>query len=268
MKKTLLEYRFPEELKTLSLRELELLSYEIRDFLIENVSRTGGHLASNLGVVELTIALHRAFESPRDKIIWDVGHQSYVHKILTGRAAQFDTLRQYHGLSGFPKREESCHDFFDTGHSSTSISAAAGFAAARDLSGDDFEVVAVIGDGALTGGLAYEAMNNLGAGKSKVYVILNDNGMSISKNTGGMSQHLGKLRTSRTYLDLKKQLKKTLKGIPSVGEDHYHGVEHLRDSIKYAIATGGALFEELGFTYLGPVDGHDIEDLLVVLVMA
>ena len=181
----------------MSCEEMELLSYAIREFLIEHVAKTGGHLASNLGVVELTLALHRLFDSPEDKIIWDVGHQSYVHKILTGRAEDFDTLRQFGGLSGFPKGKESVHDAFDTGHSSTSISAAAGYAAARDIQGKDYEVIAVIGDGSLTGGMAYEALNNIGASKSKVIVILNDNGMSISPNIGGISRHLGSLRTSK-----------------------------------------------------------------------
>jgi len=197
MSKDLKEYDFPADLKSMDIKDLELLSYAIRDFLIDKVSKTGGHLASNLGIVELTIALHRIFDSPHDKIIWDVGHQSYVHKILTGRADAFDSLRQIGGLSGFPKAKESKHDVFDTGHSSTSVSAAAGMAAARDLKGESHEVIAVIGDGSLTGGMAYEALNNVGASKSKVIVILNDNGMSISRNIGGVSQHLSKLRTSR-----------------------------------------------------------------------
>ena len=267
MNKTLLDYKFPEELKKLSERELELLSYEIRDFLIEKVSKNGGHLASNLGVVELTIALHKVFDSPKDKLIWDVGHQSYVHKILTGRAANFDGLRQFNGLSGFPKRGESIHDMFDTGHSSNSISAAMGYAAARDLEGDDHSVVAIIGDGALTGGMAYEALNNAGSSHSKMIVILNDNEMSIGKNIGGISQHLAKLRASHTYLDFKKQLKKTLKGIPGVGEGLYNRIEHFRDTIKYAFVPGG-IFEQLGFKYFGPVDGHNIRDLVEILSFA
>ena len=212
LKKKITDYHFPDDLKDMTDRELELLSYEIRDFLIENVSRTGGHLASNLGVVELTIALHRVFESPRDKIVWDVGHQSYIHKILTGRASEIGRIRCFNGISGFPKRCESEHDCFETGHSSTSISAAAGFAAARDLKSEDHQVVAVIGDGALTGGLAYEGLNNVGDSGRKMIVILNDNQMSISRNTGGIAKHLNKLRTSSTYLDFKKQMKKTLKG--------------------------------------------------------
>ena len=267
MKKTILDYQFPEELKTRSERELELLTYEIRDFLIEKVSKNGGHLASNLGVVELTIALHRVFDSPRDKMVWDVGHQSYVHKILTGRASSFDGLRQFNGISGFPKREESVHDMFDTGHSSNSISAAMGYAAARDLDGDDYSVIAIIGDGALTGGMAYEALNNAGSSKSKMIVILNDNEMSIGKNIGGISQHLSKLRASHTYLDFKKQLKKNVKGIPGVGEGLYSGMEHIRDTVKYAILPDG-IFEQLGFKYFGPVDGHNIRDLVELLSSA
>lgn len=267
MKKTILDYQFPEDLKTMSERDLELLTYEIRDFLIEKVSKNGGHLASNLGVVELTIALHRVFDSPKDKMVWDVGHQSYVHKILTGRAACFDGLRCLNGISGFPKREESVHDMFDTGHSSNSISAAMGYAAARDLDGDDYNVIAVIGDGALTGGMAYEALNNAGSSQSKMIVILNDNEMSIGKNIGGISQHLSKLRASQAYLDFKKQLKRTLKGIPGVGEGLYSGFEHIRDSVKYAIVPG-AIFEQLGFKYYGPVDGHNIHELMEVLSFA
>lgn len=267
MKNSLLDYNFPEELKDMSDRELDLLSYEIRDFLIDKVSKTGGHIASNLGVVELSIALHKVFDSPKDKIIWDVGHQSYVHKILTGRASCFGNLRCFNGLSGFPKRSESPHDMFDTGHSSNSISAAMGYASARDLKGEDYSVISVIGDGALTGGMAYEALNNAGSSKSKMIVILNDNEMSISKNTGGMSQHLSKLRTSQTYLDFKKQVKKKLKGIPGVGGGLYSGVEHLRDSVKYAIVPG-AIFEELGFKYFGPEDGHNIHDLVGMLNLA
>lgn len=267
MKKTIIDYNFPEDLKNMNERDLELLTYEIRDFLIEKVSQKGGHLASNLGVVELTIALHKVFDSPMDKMVWDVGHQSYVHKMLTGRAASFDSLRSLNGISGFPKREESVHDMFDTGHSSNSISAAMGYAAARDLNGDDYNVLAVIGDGALTGGMAYEALNNAGSSQSKMIVILNDNEMSIGKNTGGISQHLSKLRASHAYLDFKKQLKKTLKGIPGVGEGIYNGIEHIRDSVKYAIVPG-AIFEQLGFKYFGPVDGHNIHDLIEVLSLA
>lgn len=267
MEKRLLDYDFPADLKEMSERELGLLSYEIRDFLIEKVSKTGGHIASNLGVVELSIALHKVFESPKDKIIWDVGHQSYIHKILTGRADRFDTLREYNGLSGFPKRIESQHDMYDAGHASTSISVGMGYATARDLDGDKYEVISVIGDGALTGGIAFEALNNAGNTGAKMIVILNDNEMSIEKNNGSLSQHLGKLRASQAYLEFKKQLKKTLKCIPRVGEGIYSGFEHIRDSVKYAIVPG-AIFEELGFKYIGPIDGHNIHDLLEILNLA
>ena len=265
MSKNLTEYNFPEDLKTMSPDELNLLSYSIRDFLIENISKTGGHLASNLGVVELTIALHRVFDSPEDKIIWDVGHQSYVHKILTGRAGDFDTLRKLDGLSGFPKRKESPHDIYDTGHSSTSISAAAGIAAGRDLKGDKYDVIALIGDGSMTGGLAFEALNNLGMSKSRVIVILNDNGMSISRNIGGLSEHLGKLRTSEGYLNAKASIKKSIEKIPGIGASLRGSIAKAKDRVKYAIISGGVIFEELGFTYLGPADGHDIDDLIEVL---
>ncbi len=265
MSKSLTEYNFPEDLKSMSPDELNLLSYSIRDFLIENISKTGGHLASNLGVVELTIALHRVFDSPEDKIIWDVGHQSYVHKILTGRAGDFDTLRKLDGLSGFPKRKESPHDIYDTGHSSTSISAAAGIAAGRDLKGDKYDVIAVIGDGSMTGGLAFEALNNLGMSKSRVIVILNDNGMSISRNIGGLSEHLGKLRTSEGYLNAKASIKKSIEKIPGIGASLRGSIAKAKDRVKYAIISGGVIFEELGFTYLGPADGHDIDDLIEVL---
>lgn len=256
-----------DDIKHMSIGELELLAYEIRSYLIDNISKTGGHLASNLGVVELTIALHRVFSTPEDKLIWDVGHQSYVHKILTGRAAEFPTLRQMGGLSGFPKRSESKHDCFDTGHSSTSISAAAGMATARDLNNKDYNVVAVIGDGALTGGMAYEALNNVGASETNLIVLLNDNGMSISKNIGGISHHLNRLRTSERYIDFKKGLKETLKKIPGVGEGIFSGMEHVRDLLKYTVVDG-IFFEEMGFKYLGPIDGHDIEEVADALTLA
>ncbi|NLY71282.1 MAG: 1-deoxy-D-xylulose-5-phosphate synthase [Clostridiales bacterium] len=267
MRKKLLEYDFPSDLKKMTIKELELLTYDIRDFLIEKVSKMGGHIASNLGVVELTIALHYAFDSPRDKIIWDVGHQCYVHKILTGRADRFDTLRALNGLSGFPKRNESEHDMHDSGHASTSISIGMGYATARDLHGEDYHVIPVIGDGALTGGVALEALNSAGTAGSKMIVVLNDNEMSIDPNNGSISQHLAKLRASHGYLEFKKYLKKTLKGIPKVGEGICSGMEHIRDSVKYAIVPG-AIFEELGFKYLGPVDGHNIQDLLDIFNIA
>ncbi len=265
--KRLQEYNFPEDLKTMSEKELGLLAYAIRDFLIEKVSDTGGHLASNLGVVELTIALHRVFDSPRDKIIWDVGHQAYVHKILTGRADRFDTLRALDGLSGFPKRKESVHDMYDSGHASTSISIAAGYAAARDLGGKKGEIIAVMGDGAMTGGVAFEALNNVGSSGSKMLLILNDNEMSIDKSDGGVSRHLGKLRASKTYLGFKKQLKKTLKGLPQIGDGLYSGFEHIRDTVKFALVPG-ALFESFGFKYFGPFDGHNIQELTEALSLA
>lgn len=266
MKQQLQDGRFPEALKTMDEKQLQLLSYEIREYILDTVSKTGGHLASNLGVVELTIALHTVFDSPKDKIIYDVGHQSYIHKILTGRKDALKTIRTMDGISGFPKRCESSHDMFDSGHSSTSISAAAGYAAARDLKGEDYSVVAVIGDGALTGGVAYEALNCAGHSDSPMIVVLNDNEMSIGKNVGGMSDHLKKLRTSSAYLDFKKKMKSTLKNIPRVGEGLYSGVEHLRDSLKYAIVDG-AIFEEMGFKYFGPIDGHNIRDLIEIFTL-
>lgn len=262
MKNNIFDYNFPADIKTMSDKELGLLTYSIREFLIEKVSKTGGHIASNLGVVELTIALHRVFDCPKDRIIWDVGHQSYVHKILTGRANNFDTLRQLDGLSGFPKTSESPYDCFNTGHSTTSVSAAAGMAAARDLKGENHEVIAVIGDGSLTGGMAFEALNNIGASKSKVIVVLNDNGMSISPNIGGISKHLDSLRTSKGYLSAKKFIKNRIATIPSVGKGIAKGLAEFKNDIKYSMMDyGGVLFEELGFTYFGPVDGHDIPKL-------
>lgn len=262
--KQLQEYSFPQELKNMSIEDLELLSYQIRDFLIENIARTGGHLASNLGVVELTIALHRVFDTPQDKLIWDVGHQSYVHKMLTGRISGFETLRQFGGMSGFPKVNESPYDTFDTGHSSTSISAAAGMAAARDLAGENYHVAAIIGDGALTGGLAYEALNNVGASKDNMIVILNDNGMSIEPNTGGMSSHLSKLRSSQKYANFKHKVKKNVSRIPGVGKAAVNGMTHIRDTLKYAVIEG-AMFESLGFKYFGPIDGHSLPILIETL---
>ena len=267
MKKDFLNYDFPRDLKDMSLREMDLLSIQIREFLVDSISKTGGHLASNLGVVELTVALHKFFDTPKDKIIWDVGHQCYVHKILTGRADKFDNLRKIDGISGFPKTSESEFDVFDTGHSSCSISIATGFATARDMKGEDGEIIAVIGDGALTGGLAYEGLNNLGASKSKVIVILNDNGMSISKNTGGLSRHLSKVRVSKRYLGFKKHFGKVLKNLPGVGNRAYHGATKIRDKMKYSIVKG-VMFEQLGFTYMGPIDGHNLEELMYNLKLA
>ena len=268
MKKNILDYDFPKDLKGMSIEEMELLSYSIREFLIDKVAVNGGHLASNLGVVELTLALHRYFNSPKDKIIWDVGHQAYVHKILTGRAGEFDTLRKLDGLSGFPKAKESEHDIYDTGHSSVSISAAAGLAAARDLKGEEGEVIAVIGDGSFTGGMAYEALNNIGDSHSKVIVILNDNGMSISPNTGSMSKYLGNIRTSKGYLGAKNFVKNKIGRLPSVGETVAHGLAIFKNDLKYTLMGNGILFEELGFTYFGPVDGHDLNELADVILRA
>jgi len=265
--KGLKRYDLPEDLKTMTIEEMELLAVEIRDFLITSISKTGGHLASNLGVVELSIALHRCFDSPEDKIIWDVGHQSYVHKILTGRADGFDHLRELGGMSGFPKKSESPHDIYDSGHSSTSISIAAGLAAARDRQCQDYDAVAVIGDGALTGGIAWEALNNLGDSGSKAIVILNDNGMSIRKNTGGVSNHLSKLRVSKKYYSLKKKVTDAVDSIPTVGDSIHKGMSKVRDSLKYALVDG-VIFEELGFTYIGPVNGHDIQALLDAMKLA
>lgn len=260
MNKYLEKHDFPQDLKHMSYDDLELLTYEIRDFLIEEVSKTGGHLSSNLGVVELSIALHKSFDTPKDKLIWDVGHQTYVHKILTGRAEKFHTLRQFGGMSGFPKTCESEYDLFDTGHSSTSISLGLGMASARKLSGEDYNVVSVIGDGALTGGMAFEALNNAGNLDSKMIVVLNDNGMSISPNTGGLSKYLGRLRSSRKYISMKEQIKKNVSKVPLIGEGVVAGMQHAKDSIKYAVIDG-ILFEALGFKYLGPVDGHDIKEM-------
>ena len=268
MKKNLLDYNFPQDLKGMSIEEMELLSYSIREFLIDKVSINGGHLASNLGVVELTLALHKYFNSPKDKIIWDVGHQAYVHKILTGRAGEFDTLRKLDGLSGFPKAKESEHDIYDTGHSSVSISAAAGLAAARDLKGEEGEVIAVIGDGSFTGGMAYEALNNIGDSHSKVIVILNDNGMSISPNTGSMSKYLGNIRTSKGYLRAKNFVKYKIGRLPSVGETVANGLAVFKNDLKYTLMGNGILFEELGFTYFGPVDGHDLHELADAILKA
>lgn len=250
----------PKFLKRMSNEQLIQLSEQIRQFLIEKLSKTGGHIGPNLGVVELTIALHKVFDSPKDKLIWDVGHQSYVHKILTGRANQFDTLRQYKGLCGFPKRSESEHDVWETGHSSTSLSAAMGMAIARDLKGTNEHIVPIIGDGALTGGMALEALNHIGHEKKDVIVILNDNEMSIAPNVGALHNVLGRLRTAGKYHWVKDELEMLLKKIPAVGGKLAATAERVKDSIKYLLVSG-VFFEELGFTYFGPVDGHNFEDL-------
>jgi 1-deoxy-D-xylulose-5-phosphate synthase len=254
----------PQDIKNLSLKQLYQLADEIRAFLIENVSKTGGHLAPNLGVVELTIALHRVFNMPEDKIIWDVGHQAYVHKILTGRKDKFHTLRQYGGISGFPKIDESPYDIFSTGHSSTSVSAALGIARARDLKGEKYNVAAVIGDGALTGGMAFEALNDAGNSNTNIIVILNDNEMSISPNVGSLSRYLSKIRTAPTYITLRDDIEYIVKKIPAVGNNLFKTVERVKESLKQLLVQG-MLFEELGFTYLGPIDGHSIEEMSDVL---
>jgi 1-deoxy-D-xylulose-5-phosphate synthase len=267
MSKNIYDYEFPEDLKDMTASELNSLAGDIRAFLIDHLSRTGGHLASNLGVVELTLALHKTFNSPTDKMIWDVGHQSYVHKILTGRANGFETLRQKDGLSGFPKTAESEHDVFDTGHASNSLSIAAGLAKARDLSGETYQTIAIIGDGALTGGLAYEGLNNIGGTKSRVIVILNDNGMSISKNIGAVSRHLNKVRVSAGYYKFKSTVSRWTRAIPVVGEGIYSGIQHFRDMIKYAMVDG-VIFEQMGFTYMGPMDGHNVKTLMDSMELA
>lgn len=243
--------------------DLEALAREIRDFLVEKVSKTGGHLASNLGIVETTIALHKVYDTAVDRVIFDVGHQSYVHKIITGRAGVFDTLRKYKGLSGFPKSRESIHDAYDTGHSSTSISAAMGYATARDLRNEDYQVVAVIGDGAMTGGLVYEALNNIGASGTNIKIVLNDNGMSIAKNVGAMSRHLNNLRTSKNYTRMKENIRGALDNIPVVGQRVSDTISHTKNKIKYSLLDEqGVLFEDLGIKYIGPVDGYDLPALV------
>ena len=248
------------DIKQLKPEELEKLAEEIRQFLVEKISVTGGHLASNLGVVELTMALHLAFELPPDKMIWDVGHQSYTHKILTGRRAGFDDLRKYGGMSGFPKRKESECDAFDTGHSSTSISAGLGYVAARDIKGEEHSVISIIGDGAMTGGMAYEALNNASRLKSNFIIVLNDNNMSISENVGGMSRYLNGLRTAEAYTGLKKGVEDTLMKIPVQGEKILYQMKKTKSGLKQLFVPG-MFFEDMGITYLGPVDGHDIRKL-------
>ena len=245
------------DIKELDIEELYELSGEIRRFLIEKISKTGGHLASNLGVVELTMAMHLMFDLPKDKIIWDVGHQSYTHKLLTGRKAGFDDLRKYGGMSGFPKRKESECDAFDTGHSSTSISAGLGYVEARDIRGEDYSVISVIGDGSLTGGMAYEALNNASHLKTNFIIVLNDNHMSISENVGGMSKYLAKLRTADFYTGLKRGVTNTLHKVPVVGDSVIEKIRRTKSSIKQLVVPG-MFFEDMGITYLGPVPGHNL----------
>jgi 1-deoxy-D-xylulose-5-phosphate synthase len=251
----------PNDLKKLSVPELEALAQEIRQFLIENLSKTGGHLAPNLGVVELTLAMHYLYDSPKDKLIFDVGHQSYVHKILTGRKDRFHTLRKYKGLCGFVKRSESEHDVWEAGHSSTSLSAAMGMAVARDLKGETNKIVAVIGDGALTGGMALEALNHIGHERKNLTVVLNDNEMSIAPNVGALHNYLSKIRSDKHYLKAKEEAQHLLKKIPAIGGTLAKTAERLKDSLKYLVVSG-VLFEELGFKYFGPVDGHSLPQLL------
>ena len=255
------------DIKELTEEELKELSDEIRQFLIEKISVTGGHLASNLGVVELTMALHKVLHFPEDKLIWDVGHQSYTHKLLTGRKEGFDDLRKYGGMSGFPKRKESKCDAFDTGHSSTSISAGLGYVAARELQQEHYNVVSVIGDGSMTGGMAYEALNNASRLKSNFIIVLNDNNMSISKNVGGMSNYLNGLRTTQVYSDLKRGVEDTIKRIPGRGERIVHQVKKTKSGIKQLFVPG-MFFENMGITYLGPVDGTNIKEIRKVLAEA
>ena len=254
----------PQDIKELNREELDILASEIRRFLIEKISATGGHLASNLGVVELTMAMYLTFDLPKDKIIWDVGHQAYTHKILSGRKDYFDDLRQYGGLSGFPKTKESPCDCFDTGHSSTSISAGLGMAQARDILGEDYSVVSIIGDGALTGGMAYEALNNAAQIKKNFIIVLNDNNMSISENVGGISQYLGGIRTGSGYNDLKKNVTTLLEKIPVAGPRIIDKISRTKQGIKQLLIPG-MLFEDMGIIYLGPVDGHDLKRLRRVL---
>lgn len=249
------------DIQNIAKDELPVLAQEIREFLVEKISRTGGHLASNLGVVELTIAMHLCFHLPEDKMIWDVGHQSYTHKILTGRREGFDELRKYGGMSGFPKRNESKCDAFNTGHSSTSISAGLGYVEARDIRGEDYYVISVIGDGALTGGMAFEALNNASNLKTNFIIVLNDNQMSISQNVGGMSWYLDEIRTADAYTNLKKSLEKAIRKIPSGGDQIMNHLRKTKSSIKQLFVPG-MFFEDMGITYLGPVDGHNIKELV------
>ena len=251
----------PNDIKNLDKEELPLLAEEIREFLIRTISEGGGHLASNLGVVELTMAMHLVFDLPEDKMIWDVGHQAYTHKLLTGRRENFASLRKFGGMSGFPKRCESSCDCFDTGHSSTSISAGLGYVAARDLQGEDYSGISVIGDGSLTGGMAYEAMNNAARLKTNFIIVLNDNNMSISENVGGMSEYLGSLRTNDAYQELKQGVTDTLKKIPVYGDRVVQKIKRTKSGIKQLFIPG-MLFEEMGLTYLGPVDGHNLDRLI------
>ena len=256
----------PSDLKELSLPALKRLAAELRNEIVTTVTTTGGHLASNLGIVEATIALHRVFNSPRDKIIWDVGHQSYVHKLLTGRRSPFRSLRQYGGVSGFTCRDESEHDPFGAGHASTSVSAALGMAIARDLAGDDYQVIAVIGDGAITAGMALEALNQAGHLGSKLIVVLNDNGMSISPTVGALAKLLSKVRFDQHYREVKKKSREIITALP-LGENLWQVSQQVTDMVKGLIMPT-KIWEELGFTYIGPVNGHNIHDLETAFTLA
>ncbi len=267
MKRILDEINSSQDVKKLNISELETLSGEIREFLIGNISKCGGHLSSNLGTVELTLALHKVFDFSRDKIVWDVGHQSYTHKIVTGRREPFSTLRQKGGISGFPKTEESEEDAFNTGHSSTSVSAALGFAKAFELKGENSVAVAVLGDGALTGGMAYEALNHAGSGRTPLIVVLNDNGMSISQNVGGMSQYLEKISSDARYITLKVRVKNFLKNLPVFGKPFSRIMQKAKKFIK-KILLQKKLFENMGLEYIGPVNGHDFKELITALKYA
>jgi 1-deoxy-D-xylulose-5-phosphate synthase len=254
----------PKDIKSLSLSQLKRLSEEIRNYLINTISITGGHLASNLGVVELTLALYHVFNPPKDKFIWDVGHQAYVHKIITGRKEQLHTIRSFGGISGFPNITESKYDVFNTGHASTSISAGLGMARARDLKGEDYKVISIIGDGALTGGMAFEALNDLGVSKTNMIIILNDNNMSISPNIGGVNNYLSKIRISKKYAALKLKLQKIIDQLPLVGKPLMNSLEKIRDDLKFALISG-KMFEQFGLKYIGPIDGHNIGELIEFL---
>lgn len=260
------EIKSPQDIKNLNIHSLKKLARDLRVFLINSVSKTGGHLSSNLGVVELTLGLHYVFDSPTDKILWDVGHQCYTHKILTGRADIFDTLRQEKGLSGFPKIAESPHDHFDTGHASTALSSAMGLCAAKKINKQNHKIIAVIGDGSLTGGMAYEALNHIGGSGGDVIVILNDNQMSIGENVGGLSNYLNNLRINPCYIRTKKDVKKLIKKLP-LGDRVSNLTKRAKDTLRYFLLPG-TLFEEMGFRYAGPIDGHNIKDIIQVLSQA
>lgn len=257
----------PKDIKDLNKAEIQQLCHELRQFLVEKVSKTGGHLASNLGVVELTVAIHRVFDTAKDRLVFDVGHQCYVHKALTGRQSLFDTLRQYEGLSGFPKPNESVHDAFIAGHASNSVSVALGMARSRTLQQEDYHVLALIGDGAMGGGLSFEGLNDAGASGEPMIVILNDNGMSINSNVGGMSRHLSKLRSKPSYYEFKKRYRQALE-TSQAGQKVYEISRDLKSTLKNSIYPGSTMFENMGFRYMGPVDGHDVETLTQTLQLA